>query len=113
MKAEPTGQLTLNKEIESQMNMSNVDAAVVKVVNAMTQSQPVSEVEAALQMMRIPIVTMNVVYDGKVDKCPVNFLMSTPPDLRKVNVGMARGTINSVMDYYENRPVRRIRYYRR
>ena len=55
-------------------------------------------------MMRIPIVTMNVIYDGKVDKCPVNFLMSTPPDLRKVNVGMARGTINSVMDYYENRP---------
>ncbi|WPT10825.1 ATP-dependent DNA helicase pif1 [Picochlorum sp. SENEW3] len=105
LKSEPTGQLSLNKEVESQMNMTNLDAGVVKVVNAMTQSQPVSEVEAALQMMRVPIVYMHIKYDNNVvDKSPVQFLMSTPPDLRKATVGMARGTITSHMDYYENRP---------
>ncbi|KAI8110015.1 hypothetical protein M9434_001291 [Picochlorum sp. BPE23] len=105
LKSEPTGPLSLNKEVESQMNMTNLDAGLVKVVNAMTQSQPVSEVGAALQMMRVPIVYMHIKYDNNVvDKSPVQFLMSTPPDLRKATVGMARGTITSHMDYYENRP---------
>ena len=83
LKSEPTGQLMLNKEIEYQMNMSSLDAAVTKVVNAMTQSHPVSQVEAALQMLDIPVVSMTVMYGDVADTSPVLYLTSTPPDLVK------------------------------
>ncbi|WPT15174.1 ATP-dependent DNA helicase PIF6, partial [Picochlorum sp. SENEW3] len=104
MKSEPTGKLEVNGEVERQLNMARIDPAVVKVVNAATQSQPVSHVEASLQCLGIPVADMRMKHDGRWIKCPFLYIRTEPQEIRRTMLSCSNGVITPHMDYYENRP---------
>lgn len=104
LKSEPTGQLVVNGDVEKQLNMARIDPAVVKVVNAATQSQPVSHVEASLQCLGIPVADIRMKFDGQWIKCPFLYIRTEPQEVRRTMLSSSNGIITPHMDYYENRP---------
>lgn len=103
MKSEPTGRLLVNGEVERQLNMARIDPAVVKVVNAATQSQPVSHVEASLQCLGIPVAEMRMKFNVQWIKCPFHYIRTEPQEILRTLVSCSNGTITTHLDYYENR----------
>lgn len=105
LKTEPVGRLNLNADIEKQLNMANIEPSVIKVVNGMTQTQAVSQVECGAICAGIPMLRIMVQFDESRYESPFLYLPVDPPERRKTMVNYTRGEIVSIMDKYENRPV--------
>lgn len=104
LKAEPFGELIIDDEVQRQLRLRNLDPSVIKVVNAMTQSQPLSQAEICMQLLKIPMVQVSVLWGDRRVSNPVAYIDSTLPDLRKVEMHSSHGSITTKLDYYENRP---------